>query len=817
MKSMVRFIALLLVTTFACYHSVTAQAVFTTKYWAMSMDRTGKLTSMKRLSPEKEFLVADSANPLLRIQYGGQWLSPQSCVWKAKQSELRLLYPQHIAATVKVKTENTYLSFELKQIDQAEKITLILWGPFPNNISDTIGEVVGVVRSREFALGIQALNVKTLGGYPNADNDVEPSYDIFEKGDKVDVNVDALHKQLFRGDVARPTSYGSVLQAYCRNRNTDRIIQNWGHTRYIAPAYQDDGVTGSKIALFGVPVKDVMATLSQIEIAENLPHPMLDGVWGKQAAHATESYLIMDFGVNNLQEALAYTKQAGLRYLYHGDPFETWGHFKLKPTDFPQNWNSLKQCVTDAAQQQVRLGVHTLSNFITTNDPYVTPVPDKRLAKVGYAVLTEAVDAQAKEIPVSSPDFFNQFQNNTLKAAVLGNEIIRYTAVSAQAPWKLLNCQRGAYGTKAAAHEKNDSIGKLMDHAYQVFLTNAPLQKEMAETIARLFNETGLMQISFDGLEGCWSSGMGQYARQLFTKTWFDNLKPELKGHVINDASNPGHFFWHIYTRMNWGEPWYAGFRESQLQLRLKNQQFYRRNLMPSMLGWFSLKPETTPEDIEWMLALGAGYQAGFGLSTSLATIRKHGRADEIFTLIRRWERARLQHAFTEEQQERLRSLKTEFHLDSVAADRYELSTVYNAYYHHKNVQRQPGEPSFTRFTFTNKGTEQPLRFILNPGRGNNNQEISITHPSFTINQQDAFVIPVTVKQDQVLYCDGNTIKLYDKQWKLIETVSLSQSLPRLSAGENQILFNGQCQGDDSDFKIEIRAMGTKEPIQLHL
>jgi hypothetical protein len=124
-----------------------------------------------------------------------------------------------------------------------------------------------------------------------------------------------------------------------------------------------------------------------------------------------------------------------------------------------------------------------------------------------------------------------------------------------------LNCQRGAFGTQAMSHKVNDSIGKLMDHGYQVFLGNHELDQEIAKTIARLFNETGLLQISFDGLEGCWSEGMGDYGKQLFTKTWFDDLKPELKGKVINDASNPGHYFWHVYTRMNWGEPWYAGFQ----------------------------------------------------------------------------------------------------------------------------------------------------------------------------------------------------------------------------------------------------------------
>ena len=57
---------------------------------------------------------------------------------------------------------------------------LVLWGPFPTSIGDTVGEVVGVVRNKDFAIGIQALNIKTLGGYPNDESDIEPSYDIFE-------------------------------------------------------------------------------------------------------------------------------------------------------------------------------------------------------------------------------------------------------------------------------------------------------------------------------------------------------------------------------------------------------------------------------------------------------------------------------------------------------------------------------------------------------------------------------------------------------------------------------------------------------------
>jgi len=788
------------------------QVAFKTRQWSLQLDNSGKLTSMKSLALQKEFLYADKATSLMSIKKDGNIVPSQGCVWNPKKSELALSYPGGVEAKVKVQRNDGYISFELISLAPAQNIDLVLWGPYPTTVADTVGETVGVVRNKEFAIGIQALNVKTLGGYPNSEADNEPSYDVFEGGNKVDVKEDDLKKQLFRGDVARPTDFGAVLQAYCRNRDKDRIVENWGYSAYLAPAFKDGGVIGSKIALFGVTNGDVLPTISQIEVKEGLPHPLLDGEWGKQALHASESYLIMDFGVDNLQDAIAVTKQAGLRYLYHGGPFDTWGHFKLNTKEFPQNWVSMKACVDAAKAKGVRLGLHTLSNFITTNDPYVTPVPDARLGKVGYSKLSAAIDANAKEVEIEDPLFFNQFQNNTLKAITIGNEIIRYGSVSASAPWKLLDCQRGAFGTTAASHQQNDTVNKLADHAYKVFLTDYALQEEMAKTIADLFNETGLMQISFDGLEGCLSSGMGQYAKQLFTKTWFDHLKPELKGKVINDASQPGHYFWHIYTRMNWGEPWYAGFRESQLQLRLKNQQFFRRNLMPSMLGWFSLRPETTPEDIEWMLAMGAGYNAGFGLSTSLETLKKHGMKDEVLGLIKTWEQARMKNIFSEAQKEEMRSLKHEFHLELTGNDEYKLTPVYNAYFKHAQQMKQPGEPVFSTFQFNNPAASQPVAFIISLAGGKEKDydpDVTFDQVSITINHQDALVLPVNLKRNQFLKCDGKTVKLYNKQWQLVQTVELSKPLPVLSSNKNEIVFDGKYSGENgADVKLEIRASG---------
>ena len=113
-------------------------------------------------------------------------------------------------------------------------------------------------------------------------------------------------------------------------------------------------------------------TIGDIEVTEGLPHPMLDGVWGKLASNATCSYLIVDFGEDTIDRAIEMTRRAGLGYLYNSSPFETWGHFELKRNLFPHGWDGLRMCADKARKAGVRIGFHTLSNFITPNDPYVT-------------------------------------------------------------------------------------------------------------------------------------------------------------------------------------------------------------------------------------------------------------------------------------------------------------------------------------------------------------------------------------------------------------------------------------------------------------
>jgi hypothetical protein len=790
--------------------------VLETDFMIFEINTKGRIVGLSDKGSGKQFLPHNHDTPLISVRSGGVFLKPADM--RVFDDHLSLSFGEvNATLNVKVKQHNRYLSFEILSVASEVDIDLVVWGPYPTTIGEVIGESVGVVRNSEFALGIQALNVKTLGGFPTTEDDVEPAYDIFETGNLADVEADWRQKKYYRGQTAKPIEGGSLLQAYTRDRSRERVIENWGHTHYVAPAFDDGGIVGSKIALFGCPAGNALEVIGQIELAEGLPHPMIDGEWAKTARSATASYLIVGFSEDDLDDALALTKKAGLKYLYHGHPFKSWGHFPLIEKSFPDNWQSMKRSIDRAKEQGISLGVHTLSNFIQTNDPYVTPIPDQRLAKVGQSVLAADLDENSEEVFIESPVYFDQMKNNSLKSVLIGNEIVRYNKVSDSQPWRLEGCVRGAFGTTASAHKQGAVIGKLMDHGYKVFLSDAQLSEEIAITLANLFNATGLLQISFDGLEGVWSTGMGQYARALFTKTWYDHLHPSIKGRVINDASNPSHFNWHINTRYNWGEPWYAGFRESQTQYRLMNQDFYRRNLLPAMLGWFSMNSQTSIEDTEWLLARAAGFDAGFAFNVNLNHVAQNNASDAVFEAIKTWETARMAGAFTQEQKLRMEDIGNEFHLEQIGENRWNLYQYKIERFLYEQKVRQPGEPLYSVFEFENPYEQQPLMFLITLSPDKEEPQTVLERISIEINDYHTLDIPVNMSHSHILKLDQTgSIGLYDKNWNRLATYDLGKKLPSLEKGRNKVTVDAVFSTDGlSKVNIEMKSVSQAETVGL--
>jgi hypothetical protein len=773
----------------------------------ISLRSDGVITKLASRDGDINYLHRDSSVYLIRLRINDKMVSPESLEYKIDEQMLYFLFPDKLEVKIRVREKDEYLAFSLHNIKGNDVPDILVWGPVYTSINETIGETVGVVRNHDFAIGIQSLNPKTLGGYPWRENDVMPEMDYFDQDNYSDLKAGGIGHTLYRVEAARPVEGGSALQAYCRRRYDTRNIPNLGYTNYTAMPYKDNGLIGSAIAIFGCQPADVLHHIMMVEIGEGLPHPKVDGQWSKTAPGASAAYMIMDFSEADIQKAIGYTVKAGLRYLYHSGPFESWGHFELKKASFPDGRESIKRCVEKAKENGIFLGIHTLSNFITTNDAYVSPVPDKRLAVVGSASLTKSIAKNAIKIIIDDPSYFNQFKNNHLKAFRIEDEIIRYAAVSETKPWTLIDCQRGAFGTEAASHLAGDTVFKLADHAYKVFLSNPELSLEIADNIAKLFNETGLRQISFDGLEGNRSTGLGNYGEILFTTQWYKKLNRKIRSHYIADASRSSHYFWHIFTRMNWGEPWYAGFRESQTEYRLKNQKYFDRNYIPNMLGWFLMKPGTSIEDIEWLLARSAAFDAGYAFVTSYDALEKNGYTDDILASIALWEDARMNAVFNDDQKALMEDVNNEFHLEKLCKDSMLLSRVFPFRIEHKNMQRQPGEPLSSTMEIINNGHQQPIHFIISASK------CDVVNPWLEINGSMKTIIPVKLNAGEYLKYDGYFARVYTADWNLKKSISLDKNKLLIAPGTHTIETGCDFVGLEGAMKIEIRLSGEAEKI----
>ena len=737
----------------------------------LSIGSNGSLLAFSRRSDGMDYLAKNQPAPLLSLRSGGTLLAPDGATWDATAHRLTLRFSKSgLSALVRVISKTSHITFELIEISPAGSADLAVWGPYPTSIRKTVGEVVGVVRDDTFALGLQALNIKTLGGYPEND---EGSAD--------------------RPYGARQTDWGSVLQAYSLDRSRPRSIAVWSKRapNMPVPAVPGETVLGSKIALFGCPEPQALETLGKIEVAEGLPHPLIEGVWAKMSPERGRSYLIANFSESTIDEMLGYVKQANLMSLYHENAFKSWGHFEPNPKFFPGGIAGLKACADKAKASGIRLGAHTLSNFIQTQDPYITPEPDARLAKTGESTLTEAVDAATPTIPVASPEYFTNRLGNELQTVVIGKELVRYGSVSTNAPWKLLDCQRGAYGTTASEHPRGASAGKLMDHSYKVFFPNLELQREIAQNLARVFNASGLSHMDFDGHEGCLAPGEGTYGNEVFAKEFYDHLDHT----VINGTSPPlSHFYWHINSYCNWGEPWYGGFRDSMQEYRINNQVFCERNFIPKMLGWYLLRTATCLSDMEWMLARSAGFDSGFALATSLEALRKNPERGPILDALREWEKARRAGVFTPEQREALRNPKREFHLETVTGGGWDLFPFHDsADFQHEQLVRQPGEPTSAAWDLKNPDARQSLQLKLRvSGKAG-----SIRNPTFEINRSATVTIPVEIQAGQSLLIESDAIvRLYDAKGNPVQSFPLKTALPVVQPGTNPVTFDCEFQGD---------------------
>lgn len=756
-----------------------AQTTLESNGLSITIDGEGKIISLKG---DSEMLPPNTASYLIRLETAEGILLPRKVEWNNDVGTFD--FDKGIKVEVLAKEKKEYLTFEVTRVSKTDIIDVLYWGPFATSIDETIGEYVGVVRDKNYAIGFQSLNPKTTGGKK--------------------LNEDGSDEA--RGTTATKETFGAALQGYCVNRDKKRVHNIWNSSieNAVIPKNPDGKLVGSAIALFGTEPTEVLNTLEQIELGEGLPHVTLNGEWVKRSRDANKPYLITTFTEENIDQLLDYCEVLGYNALYHGHPFKNWGKFDLIEKQFPNGWDGMKTCVEKANKRGIRLGVHTLTNFITTNDPYVTPIPHDQLMTFSESMLDQDLSADDTEVIVVDGERFKK--QHTTQAIRIGDEIIRFQSVSEEAPYTLTNCKRGAYGTTATAHKKGEKVARLADHGYKTLFPTFELQKEMINRLADFFNYTGVSQMDFDGHEGGWGTGEGEFGMDYFS----DELVKKVKHELRNGSSRSNHYYWHVNSYLNWGEPWYGGFTKSQGHYRYENQALLKRNYTPNMLGWFLLNPTTTLEEFEYMLARSAGYDAGYALYSNPKSFEKNKEFEAIAAAIKLWEEARLNRIFSETQLKLLKDVNKDFSL-SKKGDDYLLTHYKKETFELLNEMVQPGQPNDTELVFDSPQASPVYLVIGAVGESGMVANIEILFNGFETLNFEANLKP----NWYLTYRGGDSYMIYDDKGRFKTKRSLGVEKMELTKGSNSIRVSAEFdEGEDIKISGYIRSKDRTETIQ---
>ena len=785
---------------------VQGQELLENNYFKLSIDKEGKLYELLDKRTEKNLLIPGYSISLFTIRTNGMDYPISS--WEQMGDVLKFKFDDLGAEmSVKVKSKNSYLSFEIIEMNSEKEIEKVVLGPYHVLPAEKIGQSIGIAYNDSIAIGLMGLNLKSRGGF-----EVEQPKSF--------------------GNTAQRIEGGASLTAYVRDRSVYRVVDNYVQTLGQAVPVNDNDaqIVGAKYAFYCIPAKELKSVIEKIILQENLPYITTKGEWNKVSNYSSSSKFIMSYNVNNIDKCIDIAKKAGITCIYHPDIFTSWGHFTVSKDAFPKGYQSVRECSDKAEKQGINLGAHTLTNFISTNDPYVTPKPHPDLALAGITKLQKGISATDTEIILADENVRSAYHEPDLQkvnprwrkltAIRIGDEIIEYESTTADGQLILKDCKRGAFGTTAVEHKQEEQVACLISHGYKVFFPNINLQDQMAKNLAKFFNETNLKRISFDGCEGGQITGHSTYGTDRFYKVFFDNLNNK---DIVVNSSEVTHFGWHYLSNESWGEPWESkNFRKPQLDHRIKVQKELEEDLLPRKMGQFMIDENTTKRDIIWLMGLCAGYDAGvdFYIRPDFEQVNKDSH--EILAEIKRWEEARYNAIFTEEQKEILRDPYSVYGFEEnedgvslvfieswepngkISKNINNKNTLPSSIlkgttdapvskdYKHTNMTTEPGQPTASIWKLLSDNSNHKLQFVI---RLPKSSKEAVKGIYLKIGAKKV-IIPFTLEPgDYIVNVGSENYIQYFENHKIKNKVKLEGGSFSVNEGENLIEFDYKGKG----------------------
>ncbi|WP_316794311.1 hypothetical protein [Pedobacter frigoris] len=718
--------------------SVFAQYNFSTDYFKIQISSKGFITSMKNttVSPNREFSPTDKPSPLMSLYDGKKktYYLPTKASYDKAGKLITLNYPNGSLAKISLESKKKYFKLTLKSLTKREGIEDVQWGSYHTNITNLMGEIIGVARDTtavvNYSIGMLALNDNTIGGTSETLGDVFPGHYVIHTPDAKRYPLPSnLHEGEFSpwgGDGISDVAFYFHKEPYYRilygnaatNDNKGQISINY-HSRdrtfkrelyySLGPGLPGDspnhfdveplpGVDyiGSSIALWGSPDDTaLMNVIQDIVKAEGLPYPTINGKWVKDPA----AFVPDAVTIGNLCDSIiAYTARLGFKAIsLYDQPFlrpdrGNKGYidglnFEKKPIKLTSGNKSHKEFAEMAAKYGITIGRTPITNSLAPGTKDVSPIPSDSLCYQQKRLLAKAISATDTIIEVNDPKNLEEIAGieghfKSLNMVKIGKELIHYLGVSDKAPYRLLNVKRGYWKTIPSNHNAQDTIYKpqvTVIFGYDGIIPNLALQDKISEYYADVAKINGLGYYDFDGMEFLFLNGHGYYNVKRFFRKMFEaadkhGLPPiRFTGATLSEGSWHYQSIWNVGGGKNMYDADTREWGSTTSQGKDLRDVTYSNYFPVGMGGNFPIKATSTVEQYEHIQAISVGVGTTYSLLLNQKDVESCPQKDAIFKVIRTWEDARAANAFPRWVKNQLSDPGQSFHLESVDANNWNL------------------------------------------------------------------------------------------------------------------------------------------------
>lgn len=723
--------------------SLQAQTVLQTAYFKIAIDAKGYITSMQNITkrPYREFSPTDKPSPLMTLYNAKKrtYSYPEKAVYSKSEKIITVAYPNGSSARIHIEPHTKYFKMKLLSLTNSQDIEAIQWGSYHTNITNLMGEIIGVSRdtsaSVNYAIGMLALNDNTIGGTADIQGDAAPFQYIIHSpdekrfplpshlhegqvftlgGDGVNDVAFYGHKEpyyrILYGNAAEVDKNGRISITYqSRDRRSEREVYfslipnmaiNTPNHLQVQPLPGVDYI-GSSIAFWGSPDSTALLDVVQnIVKTEGLPYPTVNGKWIKDPA-AYVPDVLTEGGLYD--HMIDYTHKLGFKAISLYDQgfvrpdrgnlgYLDGRNFEKKPLKLTSGNLSHKEFSDLAKKYDIVIGRTPITNSLAPGTKDASPIPSDSIWYQQKRLLAKNIDAVDTLLYVNDPTHLQEIgswegHSKSLNIIKIGKELIHYLGVSDKAPYRLLNVKRGYWDTKATPHQALDTLYKLqvtINYGYDGLIPNMQLQDKIAEYYADLAYINGLGYYDFDGQEFLFNNGHGYYSTKRFFRKMFEKAKLHgiadirFTGATLSEGSWHYQSIWNVGGGKNLYDAETREWGSATSQGKDLRDVSYANYFPVGMGGNFPITEKSTVEEYEHIQAMAVGTGATYSLKLNQKNVENCPQKDQIFKVIRTWENARAANAFPRWIKQHLVDPTQSFRLEEVNANTWNLYRVKN-------------------------------------------------------------------------------------------------------------------------------------------